>query len=86
MYKETISSYPKKQIEEVKRILKLNPFIVFITFIVGGFSLAAGSYYFGQQLWFLIGSSIFTFSMSICVYSVNNAKLQYNKLLEELKK
>jgi hypothetical protein len=74
----------QEQMNKVKRTLnQATPFIVFLTQILGGISLAVGSY-FGQP-WLLVGLTIFCTCTGFTVFTARNVKEQYNKLLEQMK-
>ena len=68
---------------KVRQTLNQNPLIVFVTCILGGISLAAGSYL--GQLWLLVGLVVFSVCTSFSMFSARNAKEQYNELLEQMK-
>ncbi len=82
MPEETKAPQLQEQINRVKRTLNQNPFIVFVTCILGGISLAAASY-FGQP-WYLVGLTIFCVCTGFSMFSARNAKEQYKKLIEQL--
>lgn len=73
----------QEQMNKVKRTLNQIPYIVYVTMVLSGLCLAAGSYY--GQPWFLGGLTIGGFCMSMGVWSTLMAKDQYNKLLEQFK-
>jgi len=59
------------------------PYIVFVTSILGGIALAAGSHY--GQPWLPAGTAIGSFCIVLSLISVRYTKEQYNDLLEQLK-
>lgn len=75
-------SHLQEQIDKVDQTLNQNPLIVFVTFIVGGISLAASSY-FGQP-WYWLGLTIFCTCTSLSMFTARNAKKQFRQLVEQL--
>jgi Ca2+/Na+ antiporter len=82
MSEEAKSPHLQEQMNRVKRSLNQNPFIVFVTCIIGGISLAVGGY-FGQP-WLIVGVVVFCTCTSFSMFSARNAKEQYRKLIEQL--
>ncbi len=82
MSKETNVSNLQEQMNKVKQTLDQNPMIVFVTSIVGGISLAFGSFFW--QPWYLLGSTIFVTCTTFSMWYARNAKNQYNELLKQL--
>jgi hypothetical protein len=77
-------AYLQEQMNEVKRTIDQNPFIVFVTMLLGGICFVAASHFYGLT-GLTVGLVMFTVFMNLRVYSARKAKDQYNKLLEQLK-
>ena len=76
-------SHLEEQMNKVKRTMNQLPYALLVTIILGGISLAAGSY-FGPP-WLIVGISIGSFCTALSVFLVRYAKEQYNELFEQLK-
>jgi hypothetical protein len=72
----------QEQMNKVKRTMNQLPFLVYVTMLISGICLAAGSY-FGQPWFWLFVVAGFCMAMGMLLTRI--AKDQYNELVEQLK-
>ncbi len=88
MSEQTKAPSREEQIKQISQSLNQIPFIIFMTSLIGGLSLAFSSYFYAAGYFrfevTLIGLTVFVTCTSLSTFLARNVKEQYKKLIQKL--